>query len=87
MTLWFTFVAFSAATWLVYVRWWMFGWYYVALVGLALVNVMLSIWLLRKSHFKARPFAAVLLILIVGQWWAVEFFAVETLWRRSGFAP
>jgi hypothetical protein len=85
--LWPVFLLFSLLTWLVYFGVWMAASYYVALSVLGLVSACLAFWILREHRFALRPAVLVILALVAGQWWLIEFLAVQILWSIKGFAP
>ena len=60
---------------------------FLLLCVLLVVHVIVSgslLWLLPGGTFFK---IAVIILLIVGQWWGIEFVAMLAIWYLRGFAP
>ncbi|MDO9166724.1 MAG: hypothetical protein Q7U13_11520 [Rhodoferax sp.] len=67
--------------------WWAGQTYWVLLSLLAIASAILAFRVLARTGLKALPIAGVVLGLLIGQWWLIEFCATTALWRIRGFAP
>lgn len=61
--------------------------YWFLLWSLALIHVIFSVMLLIATPRKLLPGLAVVTLLIIGQWRAIEMIAMLTIWSLRGFAP
>ncbi len=81
-------VAITVGTLLVHESLWYLGniyWYLLEL--LAVVHVIVSGLVFIKKTSSNAIRVGVLALLIIGQWWAIEMFAVLAIWSLWGFAP
>ena len=61
--------------------------YWLLLACLLIIAVIASIriFIANPGQLLLRTF--VIVLLIVGQWWAIQIFAAQVVWRIVGFAP
>lgn len=84
---WVVFLLSAIVTWLVYLYAWTVGPYYLLLSVLGITSLCLGLWVLKQSRFVWHSTVLVVLGLIIGQWWLLEFLVVQVLWGNRGFAP
>lgn len=58
-------------------------WYFLSILGV--VSVALGGRVLRQTGLKNWPVIGVVLGLITGQWWFIEFATMQVLWTFNGF--
>lgn len=61
--------------------------YWLLLWSLALIHLIISVMLLIAAPRKLLFGIAVVVLLIIGQWRAIEMIAMLTIWSLRGFAP
>lgn len=84
---WIAFWLSVILTWLAYLYAWMVGPYYVLLSALGIISLCLGLWVLKESRFAWHSTVLVVLGLLIGQWWLIEFLVAQVLWGSRGFAP
>lgn len=85
--LWPVYALFALLTWFIYSGVWMVALYYLTLSVMGIVSAGLAFCILKEHRFALRPAVLVVLVLVVGQWWLIEFLTVQLLWSIKGFAP
>jgi hypothetical protein len=66
---------------------WLGGNNFILLCVLAVIHIVISIlflWFIPAGNFLK---IAVIVCLIVGQWWGIEFIAMIVIWKLKGFGP
>ena len=81
------FAAASFLTLLIYATGWHTNGYWLLLSALGILSGVLGMMLLVHTGLRWKPLVAVILGLIIGQWWIIEFAAVQMIWSSRGFAP
>lgn len=87
IVLWGAFWLSAILTWVIYSGGWMMASYHVALSVLAIISACLAFWILKTNPFAWSSVALIVLGLVVGQWWLVEWLIVKILWSIRGFVP
>lgn len=87
LALWVPFVVASLSTVVVYVALWSVGWYWVLLSFLGVLCGFLAARILARSKQSRWSVWFVALGLVLGQWWVIEFVAMQVLWQIRGFGP
>jgi hypothetical protein len=85
--LWAPFAISSVLTSLVYTTLWAFGWYWILLTLLGILSGILAARIFLRTGLRRSSVVGVAFGLVVGQWWFIEFVAMQMLWRIRGFAP
>ena len=84
---WVIFAAGSTLTWIIYTFMTGFGQYYELLSILGVLTFGFGIWVLQANAWTRRAIIIVVIGLLLGQWWFLEFSGVNVLWTIHGFAP
>jgi uncharacterized membrane protein YqgA involved in biofilm formation len=84
---WAPFALASVLSLVAYKALWMSSTYLQILTCLAIASVILGGYAVWRTRLRAWSVAAVLIGLIIGQWWLVESILTLSLWRWRGFAP
>jgi prepilin signal peptidase PulO-like enzyme (type II secretory pathway) len=87
LSVWLPFVAASTLTLLVYLTLWPMKWYWVVLSALAFLCVFLAATILVRKGVTRASVLGIVIGLLIGQWWLVEYLVSQLLWRFRGFAP
>ena len=88
LALWAPFAIASLLTSIVYTTLWTIGWYWVLLSLLGVLSGILAARILVHTGPPRRwSVAGVTVGLILGQWWFIEFGAMQIVWSIRGFAP
>jgi hypothetical protein len=61
--------------------------YTLILILLMIINVFLGCWIVYLEDLAPRAIVAVVVGLLVGQWWIVVWSIVFLIWWVRGFAP
>lgn len=85
--IWIGFGLTSALSWAAY--YWMSALhaYTLILIFLIIINALLGCWIVYLENLAPRAIVAVVVGLLVGQWWIVVWSIVFLIWRLRGFAP
>ena len=83
----FIFAAGCVLTWSVYVFMTTLGHYYEILTILGALTLGVGIWVLNEFSWTRRAITAVLIGLLISQWWFLEYGLANVLWAIRGFAP
>lgn len=84
---WALFACASVLTWVAYKTLWAAEWYLAWLSLLGVLNAGLAIGVLKQTGLKFLPMTGVIVGLLLGQWWLVQFVILQIFWRVGGFAP
>ena len=87
LTLWVPFVVVSLSTAIVYVTLWSLEWYWILLFLLGVLCGFLAARILARSKQSRWSVWLVVLGLVLGQWWFIEFLATQAIWQFRGFGP
>lgn len=84
---WVGFALASALSWAAY--YWLSATpsYSSILISLAMVNFLLGLWIIYLENRAPRAIIAVIVGLVVGQWWMILWSIVFLVWHTRGFAP
>lgn len=86
--LWAAFVILTIATILTDQFFWMYGWYFLLLKALGVGSVMISFLILRQeTRRNIISITAIIIGIVVGQWWFLELVVVRSIWYLNGMAP
>lgn len=85
--LWSPFVIVSLLTFLVHETAWAVGPYWKLLSLGGVLSSILAVRIVAHTGLRLRPVVFVVIGLIVGQWWFIEFMTAQLLWSIRGFAP
>lgn len=84
--LWLSFWAASALSWIAY-YWLPDAHSYTLMLISAIANVFLGLWIIFLENRALRIIIAVIVGLVVGQWWMIVWSIVFLIWHVRGFAP
>lgn len=84
---WSLFAIGTAVTWVVYMFMTSLGQYYEILSLLGVSTLGSGIWILKEHGWARSAIVTVLLGLLLGQWWFLEYSLASVLWTIHGFAP
>jgi hypothetical protein len=87
LAVWLPLVGLSLLTQLAFQTLWMNSRYTEILIVLGILTVFSSVLVFRYYGLRFWPTMAVIICLVIGQLWAVEFVFAWVAWSRHGFAP
>lgn len=61
--------------------------YYEILSLLGMMTLGAGMWVLKEQGWTHRAILMVVIGLLLGQWWFLEYGAASVLWTIHGFAP
>lgn len=85
--LWAPFVIASLLTSITYTALWEIGRYWALLSLLGVLSGALAARILARANSSRWSVSFVVLGLILGQWWFIEFVTMQLLWSIRGFGP
>ena len=86
-SLWLLLAILSVSTWFVAAKLWMISLYYPVLFGLCIGSIVVAVVVCSLHRFSLRPLLIALIMLAIGQWWAVQLIVVLLGFGFAGFAP
>jgi uncharacterized membrane protein YqgA involved in biofilm formation len=87
ISLWVPFVITSLLTVFVYTTLWAIRQYWVLLSLFGFLSAIFAVRILVHTGLRPWPIVWVVLGLVIGQWWLIEFGAAMLFWSIGGFAP
>ena len=81
------FVVVAVATYLVYFFLSKMPHHIDALLGLAFINALIGLWIIRVSDHRQRALIMVAMGLLIAQWWLLLLTSTFLIWHFFGFAP
>ena len=84
---WLVFGMVAVLTLFVYSRLWMISQYYIVLALLGALNMFLGAWLIFDNRFKYSVILIIILFILISQWWVIELYLVQLIWKLKGMGP